>query len=89
MGKYDKQGEALRNLRKQLGYKSAKTVSNELGYSRNWLYEKEHGRKGLTLTEALELSEYYKVPLQYLVDKIGGVWWHIIRHTKKQAFLSL
>lgn len=59
MGKYDKQGEALRNLRKQLGY------------SRNWLYEKEHGRKGLTLTEALELSEYYKVPLQYLVDKIG------------------
>jgi hypothetical protein len=41
---------------------SAKTVSNELGYSRNWLYEKEHGRKGLTLTEALELSEYYKVP---------------------------
>ena len=33
--------------------------------------EKEHGRKGLTLTEALELSEYYKVPLQYLVDKIG------------------
>lgn len=71
MGKYDKQGEALRNLRKQLGYKSAKTVSNELGYSRNWLYEKEHGRKGLTLSEALELSEYYKVPLQYLVDKIG------------------
>lgn len=75
MTELEKQGKALRNIRKSKTSFNIEQVASKLGRTKVWLSEIERGKKNIYFSDAKALCKIYGIKVSELgeeIDRLGG-----------------